>query len=637
MIRTSILRWPQTLGFAVVVLTALLTPTVAEEARLLRFPALHGDQVVFTYAGDLFTVSAGGGVARRLTSHVGFEMFPRFSPDGKQIAFTAQYDGNTEVYLMPAAGGEPKRLTYTATLERDDVSDRMGPNNIVMTWRDDTTIIYRSRRNEWNPFKGRLTLAHLDGGVPEELPLPRGGWCSYSPDKKKLAYNRVFREFRTWKRYRGGQADEIWIYDFETKQTERVTTDGAQDMYPMWVGDRIYFVSERDENRQANLFVYDLKGKQTRQLTKFTEFAVKFPSLGDTGIVFENGGYIYRFDLASERATKIPIEIHEDFAGGRTSMKDVSKLVTEYDIAPDGSRALLGARGDVFTVPAKNGPTRNLTQSPGVHDRNAVWSPDGKTIAYISDASGEDEIYIRPQDGSGIPTQLTTGADTYKYELAWSPDSKRILWSDKKNRLQFVDVASKQVTLVDTASWEMHDFTWSPDSLWIAFTRPEARRFPSIQLYSLESKQMIPATDGWFEVSNPEFSTDGKYLFFVSSRTFTPTYGQTEWNHVYNEMARIYLVTLTKAAKSPFAPKSDEVKPVKEKSDAKPKEAPPDVAEKPVSNGDKPVTTLTALLNDPQFRQVVAALAKGGTPSPTHRPYSRRRNPAMRHPPTRWW
>ncbi len=591
--------------------SASVAVAVAEEARLLRFPAVHGNQLVFTFAGDLFTVSSTGGVARRLTSHVGFEMFPRFSPDGKQIAFTGQYDGNTEVYLMPSEGGVPKRLTYTATLERDDVSDRMGPNNIVMTWQDDSTVIYRSRRKDWNPFKGRLTLARVDGGVPEELPLPRGGWCSFSPDKKKLAYNRVFREFRTWKRYRGGQADEIWIYDFETKKTEKITQDNAQDIYPMWAGDRIYFVSERDENHQANLFVFDLKTRQTRQITKFTEFAVKFPSLGDNAIVFENGGYIHRMDLATEAVTKVPIEIREDLASGRDGWRDVSKSVTEFDIASDGSRAVFGARGDVFTVPAKHGPTRNLTQSPGVHERNAVWSPDGRSIAYVSDASGEDEIYVRPQDGSGTPVQLTTGSDTYKYELAWSPDSKRVLWSDKKNLLQFVEVETKAVTVVETATWEMHDFTWSPDSKWIAYTRPEETQFSTIQLYSLESKKKVAATDGWFGVSNPEFSSDGKYLFFVSDRTFNPTYGQTEWNHVYTEMSRVYLLTLAKDTKSPFAPKSDEVKPADKPKETK--DTPPDVQEAAKATASKSSTPMTigSLLADPEFRKVVVALAKG--------------------------
>jgi tricorn protease len=534
--------------------------TPGEEARLLRFPAIHGDKIAFAYAGDLYIVPAEGGIARKLTSSEGYEMFPRFSPDGKWLAFTGQYDGNTEVYLMPSEGGIPKRLTYTPTLDRDDVSDRMGPNNIVMTWRDNSTVVFRSRGAEWNSFKGHLYLASIDGGLPEQLPLPRGGWCSFSPDGKQLAYNRVFREFRTWKRYRGGQADDIWIHNFEDKTTTRITDDPAQDIFPMWHGQRIYFVSERDENRQANLFVNDLETKEVRQLTHFKEFAVKFPSLGDKAIVFENGGYIHRFDLASEKLERVPIQIREDFAVGRDGWKDVSNSITSYDIAPDGARAVFAARGDVFTVPARHGPTRNLTGTPGVHERNVTWSPDGQWIAYVSDASGEDEIYIRPQDG-GKPVQLTENGDTYKYSLAWAPDSKKILWGDKENRLQFVDIDSKEATLVAKSdSWEINDYTWSPDSQWIAFTNPEARRFSNIFLYSLESKEKIQVSDGWFEVRGPEFSSDGKLLFFASDRTFNPTYGRTEWNHIYQDMQNICFVTLTKEAKSPFAPKSDEVK-----------------------------------------------------------------------------
>ncbi len=579
MTQRILLRFLRLSLFIVLACIPLASAVAADEARLLRFPAIHGDKVVFGYAGDLYTVSAKGGIARRLTSDErSYEMFPRFSPDGKNLAFTAQYDGNTEVYVMPADGGEPRRLTYTATLDRDDVSDRMGPNNIVMTWRDNDTVIYRSRRAQWNAFKGELTIARLSGGVPETLPLPRGGWCSFSPDGKQLAYNRVFREFRTWKRYRGGQADEIWLYNFETKETTRLTDDPAQDIFPMWKGDRIYFVSERDANRQANLFVYDIKSKQTRQLTQFTDFAVKFPSLGDDAIVFENGGYIHRFDLATEKAEKIAIEIKEDFAIGRGGMKDVSKETTAWDIASDGSRAVIGARGDVFSVPAKHGPTRNLTQSPGVHERNSTWSPDGRWIAYVSDQSGEDEIWMRSQDGLGEPTQLTSGADTYKYSPSWSPDSKHLVWGDKKNRLQYVTVESKTVTLVaQSDTWEIHSFAWSPDSQWVAFTKPEARRFPNIHLYGLEAKNTVQVTDGWFDVGSPEFSSDGKYLFFVSERSFNPTYGSTEWNHTYSDLQRLYLVTLAKDTKSPFAPKSDEVKIKDEKKEEKPKTTPPDV------------------------------------------------------------
>ncbi len=398
-------------------------PNGADEARLLRFPAIHGDQIVFTYAGDLYTVPATGGTARRLTSDVGFEMFARFSPDGKQIAFTGQYDGNTEVYVMPAEGGTPRRLTYTATLHRDDVSDRMGPNNIVMGWTPDgQRIVFRSRMRSFNDFIGQLYTVSLDGGLPEPLPLPRGGFCSYSPDGKKLAYNRVFREFRTWKRYRGGMADDVWIYDFETKKTDDLTAGSRdvsdpdepadvhpQNIIPMWSGDKIYFLSDRDAHKRMNLYVQAVGAKTKtgpRQLTTFTDFDVKFPSLGDKAIVFENGGWIYRLDLATEKVAKVPIRIQEDFPAARTELVNVQKYLTDFSISPDGKRALFVARGDVFTVPAQSGATRDLTNTSGAHERSAVWSPDGKSIAYLSDATGEDEIYVAPQDGSGPARQI---------------------------------------------------------------------------------------------------------------------------------------------------------------------------------------------------------------------------------------
>lgn len=574
--------------FSTILGLSCLSPAFSQqETRLLRFPAIHGEQLVFSYAGDLYTVSSKGGTARKLTNDVGYEMFARFSPDGRQIAFTAQYDGNTEVYVMPAEGGVPQRLTYTATLSRDEVSDRMGPNNIVMGWKGGNQIVYRSRKDQWNDFKGDLLLASVDGGLPERLPLPRGGFCSYSPDQKKLAYNRVFREFRTWKRYRGGQADDVWIYDFESKQTINATRNPAQDIFPMWAGNSIYFISDRDDNKRFNLYVYEVSTRKTQKLTHFTEYDIKFPSLGDSAIVFENGGYIYRFDLKSRTAEKIPVRIAEDQVGGRGGWIDVSKQVTNYEIAPDGSRALLGAHGEIFTVPAKHGNTRNLTNSSGVHERASKWSPDGRWIAYISDASGEDEIYIVPQDGSGPARQLTRGADTYKFSLLWSPDSGKVLWSDKKLRLQCVDIASGTVTLVAQArAFEIADYTWAPDSRWIAYTQPEEQKLPTIYIYSLQSRETMAATDGWFESGSPAFSADGKLLFFVSNRTFNPVYGQTEFNYSYRDMAKIYLLTLTRETQSPFEPKSDEVKikeeagaPAKEKNGAGKTEAPPQAVE----------------------------------------------------------
>jgi tricorn protease len=580
---------------SVVLFASLLN--AQEEARLLRFPAIYGDRVVFTYAGDLYTVPSAGGVARKLTNDAGFEMFARFSPDGQWLAFTGQYDGNTEVYCMPADGGVPRRLTTTATLSRDDVSDRMGPNNIVMTWKG-TDIVYRSRQKEWNDWKGQLFTVPATGGPSVQIPLPRGSWCSFSPDGSQMAYNRIFREFRTWKRYRGGQADDIWIYDLASRTTTNVTGNPAQDVFPMWSGKKIYFLSDRDENKRMNLYAVDLQTRETAKLTSFTEFDIKFPSLGPDAIVFENGGYLYRYDLSSGQTRKIPVHLYEDFATGRGGLWDVSKQVTNYEIAPDGNRALFGARGEIFTVPAKYGNTRNLTSTPGIHERNGLWSPDGKWIALISDRTGEDEIWILPQDGRGTAQQLTRGGDTYKYQPVWSPDSKKLLWADKKLRLQYVDVDSRRVTQIAQATaWEFAAYAWSPDSRWIAFARPEEKRMTTIQLYSVDSKETTEVTDGWFTSNAPVFSSDGKYLFFISNRTFNPTYSQTEWNHVYNDMAGIYLVTLAAETRSPFAPKSDEVNV---------KEAKPEGGEAKAGKGTPPAVTVKVDAHGIQSR--IAAL-----------------------------
>ncbi len=556
------------LSLTILILTSL---AMSKETGLLRFPAIYEDQIVFSYAGDLYTVSADGGVARRLTSHIGFESFPRFSHDGKYIAFTGQYDGNTEVYLIPAEGGVPKRATFTATLKRDDISDRMGPNNIVMGWKhDNKTIVFRSRMSEFNDFKGQLYTVGIDGDIQEQLPLPRGGFCSFSQNDKQLAYNRVFREFRTWKRYRGGMADDIWIYDFENKTTENITDNPAQDIIPMWWGNKIYFLSDRDDNKRMNLYVYDIASKQTKRLTKFKDFDIKFPSLGRTKIVFENGGFIYKFDIGSEKYEKVSVEIANDQQASRGEIISVSDRISNYEISPDGKRALFGARGDVFTVPAEHGKTRNITASSDVHERNSKWSPDGKWIAYISDKTGENEIFILPQDGEGKEIQLTSNADTYKYQIYWSPDSKKLLWADKKLRLSYYDLAAKKLIRITQAEmWEFRHYSWSPDSKWIAYAKYEKDSMNKIYLYSLETEQQIQVTDGWYSCSYPSFSSDGKYLFFTSDRNFNPLYSQTEWNHAYRDMGGIYFVTLSKKTDSPFKPESDEVAIEKEKSEEK--------------------------------------------------------------------
>ena len=531
-----------------------------DTTRLLRFPTTNGNQIVFCYAGELYTVGKEGGIARRLTSGPGYSSFPRFSPDGSQIAFTSQYDGNTEVYVMPAEGGTPKRLTITATLGRDDISDRMGPNNIVMTWQNTKPlIVFRTRMKSFDAFIGQLYAVGLDAELPQQVAVPRGGFVSFSPDDSKMAYNRVFREFRTWKHYRGGMADDVWIYDFKTGKTENLTNNPAQDICPMWGPDnRIYFLSDRDG--RMNLFSTDLTNKETKQLTTFKDFDIKFPSIGKDSIVFEQAGYIWRYDLGTGQATPVPIEIKEDFASGRSALVDASKHIESVSPAPDGQRVIAVARGDIYSVPGKDGTPRNLTRTSNAHERDAVWSPDGKWIAYNSDATGENELYVRSQDGKGEPQQLTKGADTYYYRAIWSPDSKKLLWADRLQRLRYVDVASKAVTQVDQDKYgEISGYDWSPDSQWIAWSRPEENEGEKVYLFSTADKKPVAVTDDWYTASNPTFSDDGKYLLLTSSRDFKPIFGRTDFSNVYRDMDRVYLVTLAKETESPLAPRSDEV------------------------------------------------------------------------------
>lgn len=532
-----------------VFVAGLTVPVHADEARLLRFPSTNGTDVVFTYAGDLYRAPLSGGEAQRLTSHVGYEIFPHYSPDGKSIAFTGQYDGNTEVYLIPSDGGEPQRLTYTSTNSRDDLGDRMGPNNIVMTWsRDGKEIVYRNRIGDG--FEGKLWRIGKEGGMSEALPLPEGGFCSYSPDGKKLAYNRVFREFRSWKYYRGGMADDIWIYDTEAKKVTNVTNNVAQDIFPMWIGDEIFFASDRDMT--MNLFVYNTKTGKTEKVTNYTDYDVKFPSSDGNTIVYEHGGYLYRLDPKTRQSEQIHITLNGENVYARTEQKHVANNLTAISLSPNGKRLAVTARGEVFDVPVAKGVTSNITRTPGAHERDAEWSYDGKNIAYISDRTGETEIWLEPAEG-GEPVQLTKDNDTYIRQLAWSPDNKTILYTDRKNRIVVVDVASKtKKVLMQNPEAEFRDVAFSADSQWITYTKPASNDLSVVYIYNLTSGKEYPVTEKWYNSSEPTFSSDGKYLIFSSDRDFNPIYGRLEWNHVYTRMGGIYLVPLALSTPSPF-------------------------------------------------------------------------------------
>ncbi len=521
----------------------------AAETKLLRFPTTNGSEVVFTYAGDLYKVPVSGGDAMRLTSHVGYEMFARYSPDGQTIAFTGQYDGNTEVFSIPSTGGEPLRLTYTATNQRDDIGDRMGPNNMVIGWTPEgDNIIYRNRISDG--FKGKLYTVEREGGLSTVIPLPEGGFCSYSPDGKELAYNRVMREFRTWKYYRGGMADDIWVYNPAKESVTNVTNNDAQDIIPMWIGDEIFFLSDRD--RTMNLFVYNTQTQETTKVTNFTDYDVKFPSANGNLIVFEQAGSIYTLDATTKEAKKMVISVSSDNVYARPVFKEGAKYITEVSLGEGGQSLAITARGEVFDVPVTKGAVKCITRTSGVHERSAKYSPDGEKVVYISDRTGETELYMQTMQ-SGEVKQLTKNNDTYIRNFQWSPDSKSLIYTDRKNRMNSINIASGKVTnLFTNPHGEFYGVKFSPDSQWITYTRTASNNFSIIYAYNLESKKEIAITDRWYDSGSPVFSTDGKYLIFTSARDFNPIYSQTEWNHAYGSMNGIYMAILDKETPSPF-------------------------------------------------------------------------------------
>ena len=571
--------------FSLCLLTAalqLLATPAADEARLLRFPAVGGGKIVFCYAGNLYSVDINGGRAVKLTSDVGYECFPKVSPDGKTVAFTAQYDGNTEVYTIPITGGEPKRITYSALVSRDQVGERMGPNNIVMGWTPDgKQIVYRSKQWCFSGLRGQLCKVDAEGGLPELIPTTEGGFCSYSPDGKHLAMNRMFREFRTWKYYRGGQADDIWINTVGTTRLEKITDNDAQDIFPMWIGSEIYYLSDRD--RTMNLFVYDTRTKQSRKVTSFTEYDCKFPAHSADGfVVFENGGYIYKYDVRKGAAEKVAIQLADDDVWSRTEYRSVENEISGYSLSPDGKRVLMVARGDIFSLPAEKGPVVNISQSPEAHERNAEWSPDGSRIAWISDASGEYQIYTAPADNMTEATCMTSFKDGYPSGLIWSPDGKKLYFSTLHWDICELDVATKAVSrIIVGENAAIRGFTLSPDGAWAAYTTSQPNFFSAVYLFDLKARKSYPVTDRWYSASSPLFSRDGKYLFFTSSRDFRSQYSDVEWNAAYTVSDYVFIVPLAKDTPNPLVLGNDEYE--ADKKAEEPKRGPEAAKETPAA------------------------------------------------------
>jgi tricorn protease len=536
-------------------------PAIAAEngpaTRLLRSPTLSQDAIAFEYAGDLWTAPREGGLARQLTTDPGLELVPRFSPDGRLIAFTGQYDGNRDVYVIPSQGGEPRRLTFWSDVGHP--SERTGPNNEVLGWTPDgKRVLFRSRHQAWESRSGRLYTVGLEGGLPEPLRVPEGGLAAFSPDGRKIAYNRIFRNFRTWKRYRGGMTQSLWIYDLAANVLERVTAGDANATDPVWIGDRIYFTSDRDKT--ANLFAYDLAAKSERKLTEHTDYDVRWASGGPGGVVYEVGGEIYLYDTAAGRETKVPIRVPAERPAARPSFVPLAERVTEFGLSPDGKRALFVARGDVLTVPAEKGPTRNLTDAPGSHERGADWSPDGRSIAYLSDRTGEDEIWIAPQDGSAPARRLTTDGHCWRFPPRFSPDSKTIAFADKDLKLFVVDVGSGRMTQADRGTeWEIQDYVWSPDGRWLAYSKQDPQQMHQIVLYSLDTGKATRVTSTMNDSYRPAWDPEGRYLYFLSDRDLNASVGAFDFSYVYDNPTRVFALTLRKDLPSPFAPESDEV------------------------------------------------------------------------------
>jgi tricorn protease len=564
-----------------VALVSVAVPTVAQ-TKLLRFPDIYRDTVVFSYAGDLWKAPATGGTAVRLTAHPGLEMFAKFSPDGKWIAFTGQYDGDEQVYVIPAVGGEPKQLTYYPA--HGPLAPRWGYDNQVYGWTPDgTKVLFRSMRDaDGGRVECALYTVSASGGLPVKLPMPTSGAGDFSPDGKRMIYSPLFRDFRTWKRYQGGWAQDLYIYDLATNDLTPVAHSVWTERDPMWIGDAIFFVSDRDGT--LNLYRYDIASQKVDELTHEKVWDVRWASSDNLSkIVYELDGELHVYDATAAKDTKLAIAVPDDGINRRPGRYAVAKFIEDFELSPKGERALFVAHGDVFTVPIEKGPTRNLTDSSNAHDRAAVWSPDGKNIAFISDASGEDQVYLVAQDGSSAPVALTTANVGQLGNLRWAPDGSRLVFSDCDGKIWALTLTGRKlVKVADDEFGRAFDHAWSPDGQWLAYTLNNWNGYRSLYIWSTADGQTHRVTGEMFNVVSPEWDPAGNYLYFLSDREFAPQISNVEWNFAGNRTTGNFAMALRKDVKNPFPPESDEVT-IEEKKD----EGKADAAKEKGKKGDK--------------------------------------------------
>lgn len=530
-----------------------LANAAAIDARMMRYPDVSATQIAFVYAGDIWVAPKSGGVAQRLSSPKGEESFPRFSPDGSLIAFSGNYDGNLDIYVVPAAGGLPKRLTYHGDPDR------------MLEWHPDgKSILFATSRTSEKDRYNQLYRISAGGGLAEKLPVPYGEFGAISPDGKILAYIPISVDFRTWKRYRGGMNPAIWLFNLETFEARNLTGNEAENSQPMWHGATLYFLSDRDKNGRANIWACDTRAGKFRQVTAFEEFDIHFPNIGPGDIVFENGGRLYLLDLETEKYAEVKIRVLTDRATLKPHLEDVSRSAHDADISPTGKRVVFEARGDLFTVPAEHGVVRNLTRSSGVAERYPAWSPDGKSVAYFSDRTGEYELTVRAADGSGAEQVLTKLGPGFRYRPHWSPDSKKIVFIDQAMRLQLEELEKKETRQIDKELWQYHGglsrfaCSWSADSRWLAYAQDMENRHTAIVLYDTREGKRQVVTSGYYDDAEPVFDAEGKYLFYRSSREFAPVYGDLDNTWVYPNSWQLVAAPLRKDVASPLAPRNDD-------------------------------------------------------------------------------